>query len=82
MILGPVHESNSCHTKHHETKDMSIMKIENHEQDVIHGMYPPYTNMCIYQLFQTNTIYECTIMHHHLRQAIISTMHQQAMTPQ
>jgi hypothetical protein len=31
---------------------------------------------------QTNTIYECTIMHHHLHQASISTMHQQAMTPQ
>jgi len=29
MILGPVHASNSCHTNHHETKDMS--NIENHE---------------------------------------------------
>jgi hypothetical protein len=33
-ILGPVHASNLCHTIHHETKDMSIMKIENHEQDI------------------------------------------------
>ena len=26
MILGPIHASNSCHTKHHEAKDMSTMK--------------------------------------------------------
>jgi hypothetical protein len=101
---------------------MSIMKIENHEQDinqVHHAQHPcaltMYVNryhpwnvsticqhvhlpicqhvhlpicqpcastnmptMCIYQY----AIYECTIMHHHLHQASISTMHQQAMTPQ
>ena len=33
-ILGPVYASNLCHTIHHETKDMSIMKIENREQDI------------------------------------------------
>jgi hypothetical protein len=126
MILGLVHASNLCHTIHHETKDMSIMKIENHEQDInqVHhaqrscastmyvNRYHPwnvsticqdvhlpicqdvhlpicqpcastnYSNHVHLSICQTNTIYECTIMHHQLHQAIISTMHQQAMTPQ
>jgi hypothetical protein len=25
-IIGPIHASNSCHSKHHEEKDMSMMK--------------------------------------------------------
>ena len=44
--------------------------------------------MCLYQyanhvhlsICQTNTIYEGTIMHHHLHQASMSTMHQQVRT--
>jgi hypothetical protein len=62
----------------HVRQQISSMECIHHMPTCASTTYVNYVHISI---CQTNTIYECTIMHHHLHQASISTMHQQAMTP-
>jgi hypothetical protein len=54
MILGPAHASNSCHTKHHEAKYMSMNEQIHHVPKHVPIVYQSYASinmptMCIYQ---------------------------------
>jgi hypothetical protein len=69
MILGLVHASNSCHTIHHESKDMSRTK---HQPSI------SCTKLCVNhaQHLCTSTMYTTTIQcANHEKQLLTSTMY-------